>query len=67
MTDCQKSEALEEHLTDHWTVTSRFVDDIIKYPEFLNAMTLRTPEKFDHTLHRLKDLLERNGETALCI
>ena len=28
-------------------------------------MTLRTPEKFDHTLNRLKELLERNGETAL--
>ena len=64
-TDRQKSEALKERLTDHWTITSRFLDDIIKYPEFLHAMTLRTPEKFDHTLNRLKELLERNGETAL--
>ena len=64
-TDRQKSEALKERLTDHWTVTSRFLDDIIKYPEFLHAMTLRTPERFDHTLNRLKELLERNGETAL--
>ena len=64
-TDRQKSEALKERLTDHWTITSGFLDDIIKYPEFLHAMTLRTPEKFDHTLNRLKELLERNGETAL--
>ena len=64
-TDRQKSEALKERLTDHWTITSRFLDGIIKYPEFLHAMTLRTPEKFDHTLNRLKELLERNGETAL--
>ena len=47
-TDRQKSEALKERLTDHWTITSRFLDGIIKYPEFLHAMTLRTPEKFDH-------------------
>ena len=60
-TDRQKSEALKERLADHWTVTSRFLDDIIKYPEFLHAMTLRTPEKFDHTLNRLKELLERSG------
>ncbi len=64
-TDRQKCEALKERLTDHWTVTSRVLDDIIKYPEFLHAMTLRTPEKFGHTLNRLEELLERNGETAL--